>query len=99
MILFVSSLYLNPRSSASICGFIFFSTISSCLRQIIINHPAPIFLSLRCGGVAALFVAANLVLRIKSFKRELASRDRLCFVRAFEVEGDERGLYQFGNDL
>src|SRR5436305_14374144 len=52
------------------------STISSSLRQIIINHTAPIFLRLRCGSVATLFVAADLVLSVESFERELASRNR-----------------------
>src|ERR1051325_7164247 len=73
------------------------STIPPRLGQVIIDHSAPVFPGFRRRRVAALFVAADLVLRVETFEDEFAGGDGLRVVRAFEVEGDERRLDQSGD--
>src|SRR5712691_6688189 len=93
MILSVISECLNPCLSVSICGS--FLAVSSGLREIIINHPTPIFLCLSYGSVATFFVAADLVFGVKAFEGKFARCHGLGFVLAIEIKRNECRLDQF----
>src|SRR6266403_5591668 len=71
-------------------------TVSSTLRQIIIDHPAPILLCFRHRRIAAFFVTADLVRGIEAFKHEFACGHHLRFILAIEVEWSQRGVQQLG---
>ena len=60
------------------------STVLSRFRQIIIDHPAPIFLRFRHRRVAAFFVAADLVFRVQTFEHKLAGGDESAPVSDFD---------------
>src|SRR5437588_12727355 len=72
-------------------------TVTARLRQVVVDHPAAVFARFGRGGVAALLVAADLVLRVETFEDELAGRNQHRFVRALEVEGDDGVVNQVGD--
>src|SRR5688572_22765220 len=79
-----------PRLSAAN----YFLAILTRLGEVVVDHSAPILLSLRYRCVAAFLVSADLVLRIKAFEYELTGSYHLAHVCLFEVERDQRRLDQ-----
>src|SRR5688572_24964205 len=85
---FITNYY--PRSSAASYSL----AILTRLGEVVVDHSAAIFLSLRYRGVAPFLVSTDLVLRVKAFEHEFAGGDHLAHVRLFEVERDQRRLDQ-----
>src|ERR1043165_5937696 len=71
--------------------------VTTRFSQVVVNHPAPILPRFGRGGVAALFVAADLVLGVETFEDELAGGEEQAQVRALEVEGDEGVVDEVGD--
>src|SRR5919206_5201950 len=71
--------------------------VAARLGQVVVDHAAAVFARFGGGGVAALFGAADLVLRVETFEYELAGGDEHRLVCAREVEGGERVVYQLGH--
>src|SRR5258705_13198464 len=56
------------------------------LGQVVVDHPAPVFLCLGNRRVAALFVAADFVFRVKTLEYEFAGGNEFGCVRMPEIK-------------
>src|SRR5260370_26486137 len=74
-------------------------TVLSRLGQIVIDHAAPVFLSLCNCGIAAFFIATDFVLSVKTFEDELASGNKFGCFGALEIKWDEGRFKQLWNRL